>query len=126
MPFDPYIEKAIIDWITGAGSPTRPPGCWIQWATASPNETSAFDGAFTSRRTVTFAPANSPQGSVTNLAAISGATPSAAATAVGWNIYDRSVGGTRLMYGTLTAALGCKSANDNPTFAAGGLKITLT
>lgn len=126
MPFTPYMEKAVIDWITGAAAATRPGGRWIQWATASPTTASAFDGAFTSRVTVSFAPANSPQGSATNALACSGATCSAAATAVAWNIYESSVGGSRLAYGTLTASLGCKSATDNPAFGAGALKITLT
>jgi hypothetical protein len=49
-----------------------------------------------------------------------------AQTAQGWNLYDSSNGGTRIAFGTLAAALGCKSATDNPAFAAGALKITLT
>jgi hypothetical protein len=124
MPFDPYIEKALLDWTTGAAAVTAPSGRWIQWATASPTSQSPFDGPFSPRFTVTFAGANSPQGSVTNLNAITG-TATAAATAVGWNLYNSSVGGSRLAYGTLSAIVGCKSA-DNPAFGAGGLIITLS
>ena len=124
MPFTGYIEKALLDWSTGAAAVTVPPGRWIQWATASPTSQSAFDGPFSPRMTVTFASANSPQGSVTNLNAITG-TATAAATAVGWNLYDSNVGGTRIAYGTLSASVGCKSA-DNPAFGAGGLVITLS
>lgn len=125
MPLTEYFEKQILDWQLGGAAASQPPGRWIQWATASPRSDSAFDGPFSSRMTVTFAAANSPQGSATNLNAITGAIASAAATCVGWNLYDRSVGGTRLAYGTLTANVGCKSGNDNPAFAAGALKITL-
>jgi hypothetical protein len=52
-------------------------------------------------------------------------TATAAGTAVGWNLYDSAVNGTRIAFGTLTASIGCKSA-DNPAFSAGALKITLT
>lgn len=119
------MAKNVLDWITGAAAATQPAGRWLQWATGSPNQAGASDGAFSSRRTVTFAAANSPQGSATNAAAVSGATASAAATVRGWNLYDSSVGGTRLAYGTLTATLGCKSGTDCPAFGAGGLKITI-
>jgi hypothetical protein len=125
MPLDPYTEKALLDWaLGGATPPSAPTQRWVQWATASPTSASAFDGPFSPRMTVTFAAANSPQMSATNLNAVTG-TATAAATAVGWNLYDRSVGGTRLAWGTWSANVGCKSA-DNPAFAAGALKITLS
>jgi len=121
---DPYLSKQLLDWMTGGAAATQPTQRWIQWATASPTSQSAFDGPFSPRITATFAAANSPQGSATNLNAMTG-TATAVATAVGWNLYDRSVGGTRLAFGTLAAAVGCKSA-DNPCFSAGALKITIS
>ncbi len=126
MALDQYLQKAILDWSLNGATPTRPPGCWIQFATGTPNTAGASDGPFVSRVTCTFAAANSAQGSVTNLAAITGASATAAATAQGWNIYDRSQGGTRLYFGTLTANLGCKSATDNPAITAGGLKVIIS
>jgi hypothetical protein len=125
MPLTPYMSKQILDWQTGAAAATQPPGRWLQWATASPTTASAFDGPFSSRRTCTFAAANSPQGSATNLGAVTGATVSVAATAVGWNLYDSSVGGNRIAFGTVAAAVGCKSG-DAPVFSAGALKITIS
>jgi len=125
MPLTQYMMKNILDWqLVGGGA--QPPGRWISWATQSPRTDSAFDGPFTTRNTATFAAANSPAGTVTNLNAMTGPLASAAATVVGWNLWDRSVGGTRLAFGTLTASLGCKSNNDNPAVAAGALKITLS
>jgi hypothetical protein len=125
MPFTGYAEKALLDWcLLGASAPTQPAACFISWATASPTSQSAFDGPFSPRMTVTFAGANSPQGSVTNLNAVTG-TATAAGTAVGWNIWDANAAGNRLAYGTFTANVGCKSA-DNPAFGAGGLIITLS
>jgi len=123
MPLTDYLEKQTLDWLLGGAAATQPAGRWVSWATASPTSQSAFDGPWQSRGTVTFAAANSPQMSATNLNAPL-ATNTAAATAVGWNLWDRSVGGTRLAYGSCTAAIGCKSA-DQAQFPAGTLKITL-
>jgi hypothetical protein len=123
MPFTSYLSKQILDWTTGAAAATIPPGRWLQFATGSPNDAGGSDGPFSPRVTMSFAAANSPQGSATNLNAVTN-TATAAGTAVGWNLYDRSVGGTRIAYGTFSAVIGCKSA-DNPALAAGALKITL-
>ena len=126
MPLTSLYAKRTLDWWTGAAAAAAPGGRWVQWATGSPNDAGASDGAFSSRRTVTFAGANSPQGSATNAAAITGATASAAATVVGWNLYESSVGGNRIAYGTLTASLGCKSGADNPRFNTGGLNLVIS
>jgi hypothetical protein len=124
-PITDVMEKAMLDWVLGGAAATRPSTRWISMATASPNVTSAFDGPFQSRNTVTFAAANSPAMSVTNLNNLSLMTCSAAATVVGWNIWNSSSGGTRLFYGTMTAAIGCKSG-DNVQIGAGALKIVLS
>jgi hypothetical protein len=123
-PLTDVGEKLLLDWVLGGASPTRPATRWVSFATASPTNANAFDGPFQSRMTVTFASANSPQMSVTNLNAVSNITATAAATAVGWNLWNSSSGGTRLAYGTATAAIGCKSA-DNIAIGAGAIKITL-
>jgi hypothetical protein len=123
-PLTDVGEKLLLDWVLGGATPTRPATRWISFATASPNITSAFDGPIQSRMTVTFASANSPQMSVTNLNAVSNITATAACTVVGWSLWNSSSGGTRLAYGTATAAIGCK-ANDNIAIGAGAIKITL-
>src|SRR5262245_44918001 len=126
MPLTDFGEKLVLDWILGGAAATRPGGRWISFATGSPNAAGASDGGFTPRCTVTFAAANSPQNSVTNLNGISATVSGVASlTAIGWNLYESSAGGNRLAYGTCTAAIGCKSG-DNPSFAAGALKLTLT
>jgi len=126
MPFTDALEKSTLDWMLGGAAPTRPGGRWISFATGSPNNAGASDGGATPRCTVTFAAANSPQMSVTNLNAISATVSGVASlTFIGWNLYDSSAGGVRLAYGTCTAAIGCKSG-DNPSFAAGALKLTLS
>ncbi len=124
MPLTDYAEKALLDWCFGAAVPTRPAQRWISFATASPTSQSAFDGPFNTRVSVRMGVAASPVGSVSLATAASLATATAAATTVGWNIWDSTVGGTRLAYGTWSAAIGCKSA-DNPQIGAGSLTITI-
>jgi hypothetical protein len=125
MPFTDFMEKSALDWALGGANPSSPAARWISFATASPTSQSAFDGPFNTRNTLTMAAANSPQMSATNLNNMTLVTATAAATAVGWNLWDAAAAGNRLMYGTCTAAIGCKSA-DNISIAAGALKITLT
>jgi hypothetical protein len=126
MALTQYMMKNILDWALGGAAAVQPAGQWLQWATGTPNTSGASDGPFSSRITVSFAAMNSPQGSKTNLGAITGATPTVAATCLGWNLYDSSVGGNRIAFGTLSASISCRSNTDNPSFAAGALKITLT
>lgn len=124
-PLTDIGEKLLLDWALGGAAAPQPGSRWISFATASPTSQSAFDGGFQSRMTVTFAPANSPQMSVTNLNAVSNITATVAAQTVrGWNLWNSSSGGTRLAYGTATALIGCKSG-DNIGIAAGAIKITL-
>jgi hypothetical protein len=125
MPLDPRQQKSSLDWVLGGANPSQPAARWISFATASPRSDSAFDGPFNTRNTVTFAGANSPQMSATNLNNMTLVTATAAATAVGWNLWDAAAAGNRLAYGTATANIGCKSG-DNISIAAGALKITLT
>jgi len=126
MPFHSSVEQDMLDWVTGAAAVTRPGGRWIGWATGSPDDISDSAGRIT-RGTCTFAAANSPQGSVTNLNSVFGTNTGPAATAVGWNLYNSSVGGSRLAFGTLTSQLGCRaSGTDQCSVGPGGLKVILT
>jgi hypothetical protein len=124
MPVIDTWEKNMLDWSLGGAAPSSPAGRWISFATASPTSQSAFDGPFSPRVTASMAAANSPAGSATNLNNMTLATATANATAVGWNLWDANVAGNRIAYGTATAVIGCKSA-DNISIAAGALVITL-
>ena len=125
MPFHAFMEKPMLDWVTGAAAATRPGSRFISFATGSPNDAGASDGPFSPRVTCTFAAANSPQMSATNLNAMTLATATAAGTAIGWNLWDAAVNGNRLAYGTAIGNITCKSG-DNISIAAGALKITLS
>ncbi len=129
MPLTDYGEKLLLDFVLGGAAPSSPPGRWISLATGTPNAAGASDGLFTPRGTVTFAAANSPQGSATNLNVISGTLVAVAGTSsgtvFGWNLYDSNLNGTRLAYGTVANASGCRTTGSTVAFAVGSLKITL-
>lgn len=124
MPLTPYLAKALLDWALNGGTPTRPSALWLAFATGSPTTASESNGAFT-RKTVTMAAANSPQGSKTNLNALSARCTAAGQTPKGWNLYDGS-SGSRLMFGTLSSQLTCSSSTDIAAIPVGGLKIVLS
>ena len=125
MPFSEYTEKALLDWCFGAAAVTQPAQRWIGFATDTPTSQSTFDGPFNTRVSVRMVAAQSPAGSVTNNVAMSLATATAAPASVfGFNIWDSTVGGTRLAYGTCTAVIGAKSG-DNINIAAGLLLVTI-
>lgn len=127
MALTAYHAKNLLDYITGAAAAVQPGSRFISLATASPTTQSAFDGPFSNgafgRQSWNAAAANSPSGSATNRSVMS-YTATAIATAVAWNLYDRSSGGTRLAFGTLSSSVGCASG-DTFGFAVGALKITL-
>ena len=128
MPLTPYFQKALLDWCFGGAAVTQPTARFIGFATASPTSQSDFEGAWQTRISVRMAGANSPQGSVTNNTNVG--TPTCirvgGGTALGFNIWDAGAAGTRLMYGTCTAAIGCKSSADQILIAAGSLTITIS
>ena len=124
MPASDYAEKAVLDWLLGGATPTRPSNRYVSFATQTPTSQSTFDHPSTPARfTATFAVANSPQGSCTNLNTIIVSVGPAAVTAKGVNIWDAAAGGNRLAYGGI-ANIGAKSA-DQWSFNPGGLKISL-
>ncbi len=124
MPLTDYAEKALLDWCFGGQAVTQPAQRWISFATGSPNAAGASDGPWNTRVSIRMGAAASPAGSLSLATAASLATATVAATALGFNIWDSTVGGTRLAYGTCTAAIGCKSG-DNIQIGAGSLIITI-
>lgn len=124
MPLTPFEQKNILDYLTGAAAAVRPASRFISIATQSPTSQSAFDGPFSPRMSYSANAANSPAGSASNRVAMS-CTATAAATAVGWNLWDSNQGGTRIAYGTLSASVGCASA-DTLGFAANRLILRMT
>ncbi len=129
MPLTDYGETILLDWILGGAVPARPATWWVSLATGTPNAAGASDGLFTPRGRCTFGAADSPSGSATNINVISGTLVAVAGTSsgtvFGWNLYDSNLNGTRLAYGTVANASGCRTTGSTVAFAAGSLKITL-
>jgi hypothetical protein len=123
MPLTPTAAALLLDWVNGPGTPTRPPARWFGYATSSPNASTAFEGQ-TNRVTVTFGPASGAPISATNMNVFAALTMSPAKTFIGWNLWDASPAGNRLMYGTFAANAGNK-ANSGFNMSAGSLKILL-
>jgi hypothetical protein len=123
MPLTDYGEKAMLDWLLGGAAVTRPTSVFISFATGTPNDDGASDGPQLSRRTCSFAAANSPQGTATTLAAIS-CQATALATFRGFNLWDAPTGGNRLIWGTLSGTIGIASGGVMGC-ASGTLVITL-
>jgi hypothetical protein len=127
VPLDPFARKLLLDWVLGGAAATQPGSRWVSYATQSPTTQSAFDGPFRSRGTLKYAAANSPQMSATILSSASPqGTSTAIMTAVGWNMWNSSSGGQRLMYGTFGASVGMASNDTIVIAAAAQMKITLS
>lgn len=124
MGADPYLAKAMLDWALLGATPTQPASLFMQLATAVPTTDAAYEAPqFTNRMRMTFAAAQSPAGSATNLNSYI-RTATAAATLTGWNLWDSPSGGNRLFFGTLTAAIACPSGS-GCRIGAGNIKILL-
>lgn len=126
MPFDTFIQKALLDWNTGAASVTRPTGRFVGLESGSARF-SSDSPAQCFRTTALFAGAVSVAGSpfaqVTNSAAAT-LSCSAVCTVFGFAIYNSTSGGQRLMYGSLTATQTLRIGSHG-VFAANTLRIFL-
>ena len=123
MPFDPFIEQALLNWCTGAAAVTRPSGWFIACESGVPNY-SSDSLAPMSRGTLTFQAASTGVSASVSLSAGAACSASAAATITGWAIFNSSSGGQRLMYGTLASSTGIH-VGSGASFSPANLKITL-
>lgn len=126
-----YAEKAMLDWVLGGATPTRPTAWGIGIQTGVPNDSTQSDGTAllaSCRLPVTFGAAASPGGSATNTAAITFGTFLTAGTIQGVHIWDtvtqNGTGGNALWWGTLATARAV-SSGDSLVIASGALTITL-
>lgn len=123
MPFDNYIQKALLDWGTGAASVTRPTGLFVGFESGTA-QYSSDSPAQVFRSSIGFGAASTgATGSVTNNIALS-LSCSTNCTVFGWGVYASTSGGSRLAYGTLTASHTLRAGSFGG-FAGGGLTVTL-
>jgi hypothetical protein len=126
MPFDPYMEQALLNWCTGAGAATQPTGRFIGFETGS-GQYSASSPAQMFRKTATFQAASTGVSASVSLSAAvtcSPATVTNTQSVIGWALYNSTSAGSRLMYGSITATQTLQS-NSGIAFTAPNLIITL-
>jgi hypothetical protein len=126
-----YASKAMLDWVCGGASPTRPTTWAAGISLGAPTSISASEVGTASGyscQTVTFGAAGTPSGSgtVTNANAMTFGPFSTAQSLSGVVVKDTvATGGNMLFYGTLTTAR-TVAAGDSLVIAAGALTITLS
>lgn len=123
-----YAEKAVLDWLMGGATPTRPSARYIALYTAAPSDSGGgteVSGSGYSRQTATFAAASTPGGTTSNSAAVDfTASGGNWGTITHMGIFDASSGGNLLWHGALTAS---KLIQDGDTlsFAIGNIDLTI-
>jgi uncharacterized protein RhaS with RHS repeats len=123
-----YAEKAMLDWVLGGATPTRPTTRYVSLHTTATTDAGGGTevvGNGYSRQTVTFNAASTPGGTADNAGGVS-------FTASGGNwgtithmaIWDASTSGNMLWHGALTTQR-IVNDGDTLTFAAGAIVCTL-
>ena len=125
-----YSSKAMLDWVAGGATPTRPTSRYAGISLGTPTSTSGSECSASAyaRQPITFVAASTPSGSATlsNSNAFT-FTFSSACTVQGFMIWDTNLNsnsGNLLWFGTLSAS-SVMVAGDTLAFAAGNLVITL-
>ena len=125
-----YAEKAMLDWVLGGATPTRPAAWAVGLSLGVPSSTSGSEittGSGYARQTVGFGAAASPAGSATNTVAMTFGPFSGAASITGIQIWDTVLSlnsGNMLWYGTLTTPR-TVGVGDSLVIASGALTVTL-
>jgi hypothetical protein len=124
-----YAEKAMLDWVLGGATPTRPAAWGVGISLGAPTSISGSEvatGSGWTRQTVTWAAAASPAGSASNVAALTFGPALTGATFTGLQVWDTAAvaAGNMLWYGNL-ATVRTLGVGDSLVIAAGALTITL-
>lgn len=124
-----YGEKAMLDWVLGGATPTRPAAWGIGLTVGVPSSTSGSEvqtGSGWTRQTNAMPAASSPAGTVANTAAMTFGPALTAATFSGLQVWDTTAAtaGNMLFYGTL-ATPRTLGVGDSLVIAIGALIITL-
>lgn len=125
-----YAEKALVDWLLGGATPTRPAAWGVGLSLGAPSASSGSEIATASgwtRQTVTFAAAASPAGSASNVNAITFGPALTAAVFTGMQVWDTPAvaAGNMLLYGNL-ATVRTLGVGDSLVIPAGSLTFAVT
>lgn len=120
-----YAETAVLDWLLGGATPTRPSARYLALHTADPGETGAtgeLSGNGYARQAVTFDPAAS--GATSNSSSHTfTASGGSWGTVTHFSIWDASSSGNCLYTGALTTSRTIGDG-ESGTVAAGDIDIT--
>ena len=121
-----YAEIAVLDWLLGGATPTRPPARYVALFTAAPTDAGGgteVSGGGYARQAMTCGAAAS--GATSNSADVSFTASGAAFGTVSHiGIFDASTAGNLLWWGALTTSKAVGDG-DTLTFAAGDIDFSL-
>ncbi len=125
-----YAEKAMLDWVLGGATPTRPASWGVGLSVGTPTSVSGSEiatGSGYTRQVVAFAAAASPAGSASNTGAMTFGPFSTGCTVQALQVWDTTAAtaGNMLWYGLLATAR-TLGAGDSLVINAGALTITLS
>jgi len=127
MSLGDWAENALLDWLLGGSSPSRPSARYVSLHTADPGDNGANEltGTGYARPAVTFGAASSGVASNSATATFSNSGGTAWAEATHFGIWTLASGGSFLGSGSLSVARAI-AAGTSATFAAGDLDATLS
>lgn len=121
-----WSENALLDWLMGGSSPTRPTARHLALFTAAPNDAGGgteVPGSGYARQAVTFDAAAA--GATSNSGAVSfTASGGSFGTVTHIGIFSAATGGNLLWHGPLAASKAVADG-DSLAFAAGSIDLTL-
>ena len=120
-----YAENAVLDWLLGGASPTRPTTRYLGFHTADPGETGAtgeLSGSGYARQAITFGAAAS--GSASNTSTHTFTAMGSWGTVSHFSIWDAASGGNCLYKGALTTPRTISSSGESLTVASGAITVT--
>lgn len=126
-----YAEKAVLDWLLGGATPTRPAAWAVGLSLGVPSSTSGSEittGIGYARQTLVMPAAASPAGTVQNTAALTFGPWSTAESITGIQIWDTLLSlnsGDMLMWGTLLSAR-TVGVGDSLVISSGALTCLMT
>jgi hypothetical protein len=125
-----YAQKAVLDWIYGGATPTRPAAWGVGLSLGVPTSVSGSEittGSGYTRQTLAMPAASSPAGTVANTASLSFGPFSGGASITGLQIWDTTVylTGNMWEYGTL-ATPRTVGIGDSLVIASGALTSLMT
>jgi hypothetical protein len=120
-----YAETAVVDWLMGGATPTRPTTRYIAFHTGDPGETGAASEVTATgyvRTVMTFNAASG--GAATNASTVNMTMSTAAGTVNYFSIWDAATSGNCLYISNVLGTPRTYGAGDTLTVAAGAITVT--